>query len=484
MTTGIIYREPACDLTDAGLLDSILKMLQACSDIGTASLEVTRFGAINTYSGSLDTQQLTDHIFDGRTEFGELRTITRIHLSLGDTTKDATEAAFIRGAKGTEIAFSSSRVRAAEQAKTSAVQQAQQNNPHPQAQQSATKAAAEAGDTKIQKATQEALPRILRLVAAANSHGLIRPRLNDAAHPDTATVQALAEQVAAFRDIITTQARNNEETRKRLLEEHDKRTADLFAEHEARLKRITQDLAAREQETNEKLKQKERELQSLAEALKDREQRLDLRTERDARRDLRTQIQTAAKQMFEKPDLSEDAKKSFERVTRACWWTIWGAIAVLGTAFFGPPLLEIWFGRALSTETVWLVWSMRILGGITLAAALIYYVSSLSAWSRQVAAIELRSKQFALDVDRASWLVEMALEYEKEGKALPPAMVESFTRGLFDGGAQGAQHEPPSASLLHLIQNAESLKVGAAGAELVLTGKQIRKADAQAGKNP
>jgi hypothetical protein len=76
----------------------------------------------------------------------------------------------------------------------------------------------------------------------------------------------------------------------------------------------------------------------------------------------------------------------------------------------------------------------------------------------------------------------MALEYEKEGKALPPAMVESFTRGLLEGGAQAAQHEPPSASLLHLIQNAESLKVGAAGAELTLTGKQIRKADAQAGK--
>lgn len=76
----------------------------------------------------------------------------------------------------------------------------------------------------------------------------------------------------------------------------------------------------------------------------------------------------------------------------------------------------------------------------------------------------------------------MNLEYEKEGKTLRDNLVESFSRGLFEGEERPRPREQPSDSLLHLIRNAQSLKVGAGGSELSITGPQVRKADAQAEK--
>lgn len=486
MTNEILHQEPACDLPDAVLIDTFLKLYGMCSRMGPAELRVIRFGSVVAYDGDVDEEQIEAELFDGNRErTGGLRTITSVFLILSGDERNPIAAKFERQPDGPKVSFFSHGAESARERMERRIASHKQQNiaSSSEAHEAAINATYEVGIREIQEAALSATPAILSLASAAHACGLILPKLHDAANPDGAAVRALAEQINALRDIINSQARNNEELRRRLTQEHIERSAALFEEHETRINRMKQDLAAREEEILRKAAEKEQEIERLAEALKDREERLDLRSERDMRRDLRKQIQAAAATMFEKPDLSEQAKASFERVAKACRWTIGGAVVLLAVALFVPPVLELGLEKVLSAEVIWLVWSMRILGGITLAAALIYYVSSLSAWSRQVSSIEMRSKQFALDIDRASWLVEMALEYEKEGKALPPAMVESFTRGLFDGGAQGHQSEPPSASLLHLIQNAESLKVGAAGAELTLTGKQIRKADAQAGKN-
>lgn len=485
MINETLHQEPACDLPDAVLIDTFLKIHAMCSGLGPAELRVVRFGSLEAYDGAVDEDEIATDLFDGnREQTGDLRTITSVTLVLSGDESNPIAAKFERQPDAPKVSFFSHGADSAEERMKRRVEiytQERAGNPS-EAYDLAIQETYKSGIREIQAAALSATPQLLRLISAAHACGLILPKLHDATNPDGAAVRALAEQINALRDVINSQARNNEELRRRLTQEHIERSATLLEENEARITRMKQDLAAREEEILRKAAEKEQEIERLAEALKGREERLDLQTERDARRKLREKIQAAATKMFEKPDLSEQAKASFERVAKACRWTIVGAVVLLAVALFVPPVLELGLEKVLSAEVIWLVWSMRILGGITLAAALIYYVSSLSGWSRQVAAIELRSKQFALDIDRASWLVEMALEYEKEGKALPTAMVESFTRGLFDGGAQGHQSEPPSASLLHLIQNAESLKVGAAGAELTLTGKQIRKADAQASK--
>lgn len=453
---GLTHQEPSFDLTDADLVSAFLAMFERTRGSESGSFVVDRFSSdprmgnfSPAHSIHATEKDLRSELFGFESiDIGSLRTITKCSL----TPRPSPHL------PANEISITFTR------------------DPRPVLQ-------FDAPDSRSSG-------NLLTLLVVAQEEGLIAPRVvrhtADAEEVLGTTGEgsrALAEQIAVLRDLVNKQAKANERVRERLEEDYRYRLESLRDEYEKRSTTVRGECEAWAEDLRKRTKEKEQELEGRAAELAEREARIDLQTERDARRNLRTQIQAAAKDMFEKPDLSEQAKANFERVANACRWTIGGSVVLLAIAFFGPPILELWLDKVLSSETTWLVWSMRILAGVTLAATLIYYVSSLAAWSRQVSTIELRSRQFALDVDRASWLVEMTLEYEKEGKTLPPAMVESFTRGLFDGGSQSAPHEQPSASLLHLIQNAESLKVGAAGAELTLTGRQIRKADALAAKD-
>lgn len=215
--------------------------------------------------------------------------------------------------------------------------------------------------------------------------------------------------------------------------------------------------------------------------LEKRENSLELQSEKQSRRALRTEIQQTAKSLYQEPELSDQAKESFQRVTRACAWTLVLGTVLLIASLVGPLLALGYEGLADSPDVLPLAWSMRILFGFTVATTLVYYIRLLSSWSDQVTATELESKQFALDFDRASWLVEMSLEYEKEGKEIPQELVRSFSRGLF-GAAPAQREETPSQSLLSLFRNAESLRVGGAGAEIEIGGKQVQRADAEARK--
>lgn len=281
---------------------------------------------------------------------------------------------------------------------------------------------------------------------------------------------------------MNVQAVNNEKMRVKRENDFEAYRQKMIAEDADRLTRARQDIESWKIEIQGYSHQTRVSLAEREEAVAEREKSLDLQNEREQRRMLRRDIQTAAKGMFEKPDLSPDAKMNFDRVATACKWIIGGSALFLFLALIGPVVIELAKDITLSAEMLALAWSVRVLAGIALVSCSVYYVRWLSTWSRQVTTNELRSKQFALDIDRASWLVEMALEYEKEGKTLNAGLIESFSRGLFE-----AEHKPsreqPSNSLLHLIRNAESLKVGAAGAELSLTGRQVQRADAQAAKD-
>jgi len=53
---------------------------------------------------------------------------------------------------------------------------------------------------------------------------------------------------------------------------------------------------------------------------------------------------------------------------------------------------------------------------VAIIGAILYYVRWMNRWFEQHAAAEFWLKQFQLDIDRASWVVETALEWRKEQK--------------------------------------------------------------------
>src|SRR5690606_38782741 len=64
--------------------------------------------------------------------------------------------------------------------------------------------------------------------------------------------------------------------------------------------------------------------------------------------------------------------------------------------------------------------------------ALVFLLRFTQQWAKRHADEEFYLKRLELDLERASWLVEMSLEYANEAKsAIPPEMFERLSRGLF-----------------------------------------------------
>ena len=108
-----------------------------------------------------------------------------------------------------------------------------------------------------------------------------------------------------------------------------------------------------------------------------------------------------------------------------------------------------------------------------------FYIRWLNRWFQQHAKVEFELKQFQLDIDRASWLVETALEWKtSEGDAIPDTLLTSLTRNLFSGDdrEQSEQLKHPAdilaSALLGTASKAE-LKVG--DSTLQFDGKELKK---------
>jgi len=91
------------------------------------------------------------------------------------------------------------------------------------------------------------------------------------------------------------------------------------------------------------------------------------------------------------------------------------------------------------------------------AAALIYYIRWNDIWFRRHADEEFRIKRFELDVDRASWLVEMGLEWKEEkGTEIPRELLDRLSTNLFEKPSEQAAARHPSEDLLSALLSASS----------------------------
>jgi hypothetical protein len=97
-------------------------------------------------------------------------------------------------------------------------------------------------------------------------------------------------------------------------------------------------------------------------------------------------------------------------------------------------------------------------GAIGVTGVALYYIRWLDAWSRQHAEEEFRLKRLDLDIDRASWMVEMMLEWqEEEGSAVPPELIDRLSRNLFvTGDHEGAVARHPAQDVWSAILQASS----------------------------
>jgi hypothetical protein len=109
------------------------------------------------------------------------------------------------------------------------------------------------------------------------------------------------------------------------------------------------------------------------------------------------------------------------------------------------------------------------------ASSVVFYIRWQDRWSNAHAAEEFRLKRFDLDLARASWLVEVMLEWSKAQTELPKDLIEKLATGLFEQSASEPAIKHPAEEILSaLLSSSSSINLKLPGGDLGLDRKGVR----------
>lgn len=278
----------------------------------------------------------------------------------------------------------------------------------------------------------------------------------------------VGEQLAEFYKIREETLGRLERLNERLVEDAavyrrrvDEEAAALKAKLEGEAKAEQEQRAAEFQTRIEALQRREEELAAEKKALDDR-------SSRHARRQHHKDLKKALQARSEKFSLTEETIQKR--------WPVHVLYVVLTVATMVILSVVVW-DQLHATEFSWYRVIRLPVALAGFIAAVVFYIRWNDEWFRQHADEEFRLKRLDLDIDRASWVVEMALEWRDEnGTAIPQELIERLTRNLFQDGEPRKPVRHPSEDLASLLLGASAgLRVRIPGiGEAVINRRGVR----------
>ena len=135
-------------------------------------------------------------------------------------------------------------------------------------------------------------------------------------------------------------------------------------------------------------------------------------------------------------------------------------------------------------------WALLVLGIRTTVAviATVGFLVYALAWLRRTYDEDVKInndlQRYALDLNRASWIIETVMEMSaKEGQTPPPKWVDGVTHGMFQSPSQSDEGVTPLEALGTLLNVTARAEVGPSGTKLEFDGKNLRKI-AKSGESP
>ena len=268
-----------------------------------------------------------------------------------------------------------------------------------------------------------------------------------------------------------------EELTQKLIEQNEEYRRRLDKEKEDYRKQLRDETDAGKERLQGEHTERAKALQSREQELEKRQREVDDRSSRHARRALRQDLKGALAKRSEKFTLT--AKTGAKRIPIHVLFLL---LIVASGAFLTESFLML-LKTTLSDPGVWYVGLKTVLSGVAFAAAVVYYIRWNDQWFRQHADEEFRLKRLELDIDRASWVVEMALEWKEEkGRKIPEELVDRLSRNLFVGEAETHPVRHPNEDLASALLGASSglaLRVPGLG-HLTLTRRGLKRFKAAA----
>lgn len=278
------------------------------------------------------------------------------------------------------------------------------------------------------------------------------------------------EAVVRLEEALARMVRDNLEYRRQLDAQAEEERNRIRSESDEERNALRKSYKEKEGQLEAEYTTKDEVLQLREGKLKEREQKLDDLSNTDARRKLHQELKKALKERSAKFSLTSETERKRRPIHMAF-------IALLATIFMMG--LYYFTQEATSGETLSVVSVLRLAGSAAaFLVAMLFYIRWQERWAQAHADEEFRLKRLDLDIDRASWFVEMMLEWKEEkGAEIPGALVDTLARGLFEQSSDREPTRHPSEDLAAALFSAASgIRVNVPGlGEVNLDRKSLHK---------
>ncbi|WP_026480249.1 hypothetical protein [Ahrensia sp. 13_GOM-1096m] len=262
---------------------------------------------------------------------------------------------------------------------------------------------------------------------------------------------ALAGSVDKFNELQSSFQTKNEELR----ESHQQTIETLRTEVEEKKKQFEAEVD-----------QQRKELEKAKKALDDRS---NTHARREIRQDIKADIDNALKKsLFSKSTVGQRTPVRMAFFVGIGFLMLLSAVSIMPTIGVG----------SLSGTDLWLAYAKSTVTGFAALAFLAFYIRWETSWTHIQGEYEKALATTRIDIDRASWVTETVLEWQKESpeKDIPVALLDSFTRRLFDWDARAEEGQSNADDLASaILGSAARVKIGPDGAAVELDHKGVKK---------
>ena len=292
------------------------------------------------------------------------------------------------------------------------------------------------------------------------------PELDDLLGPELAEFYAKREEALLRLEGVSQELIEQNEAYRREL---DAKADDLQQRLEEKVKEKEQKLEAEYKKKEELLHQRELEIIKKQEIF-------DEKDNQQARRTLRAEFKKLIAERTQDYSLSDSTVNKRSPID----W-VFRAILIVLSLFVAMA-----FVGSLQPTADWYDHARLPISLVALVGMAIFYIRWLDSWSQRHVDEEFRLKQLDVDIDRASWVVEMALEWKEEkGTEIPQELIDRLTRNLFrEARSKDDVRHPTEDILSTFLGEATKLRLGAPGiAEAEINRRGIKRAGKTVARN-
>lgn len=255
-----------------------------------------------------------------------------------------------------------------------------------------------------------------------------------------------------------------------IIEKNEKFREDLESKNSDRQQRAEEEKQKYFDKLDAEYQKKHLDLETREEGLAEKAKELDDRASRHVRREIRRELKKSLAERAEEFTLTKSTSGK-RKVIHA----IFLVLIVFSASIVG---VSYWQLTASAGELPTWLYIKLAAGTASFIGAAVFYIRWNDRWFRQHADEEFLLKRLELDIDRASWVVEMALEWkEEEGKELPDKLLDRLTENLFVRPTDAASATHPAEDLsAALMSTAAGITINIPGVgEVALDRKSLRR---------